>query len=242
MRRIHLPRLQTGEIRLPDDQAHYLRDVLRLRENQEIEIFDDTGQSAAANILRCTSNELIVDIGEIRPASSPSFQWTIASAIPKGPRADWMIEKLSELGTTAFVPLLTSRSIVVPAGIAKVERWRRISSEAARQSNRIMPMSIDPPTPLTQLVQTLQVPAWYFSPQATVNPADATQSLTANSIALLIGPEGGWTDDEHAMLDKAGLTPVALGETILRVETAAVAAAAIAATILAPAFQRRQSP
>src|SRR5437763_725211 len=97
LRRVHVPRLAVGEVQLDKSAAHHLRDVLRLKTGDQVEIFDDLGASAASVISRCDVNVVAVDVREI---SSPAEtqELIIASAIPKGERADWMIEKLSELG------------------------------------------------------------------------------------------------------------------------------------------------
>jgi 16S rRNA (uracil1498-N3)-methyltransferase len=153
----------------------------------------------------------------------------IASAVPKGDRADWMIEKLSELGVSRFIPLATARSVVHPKGAGKLDRWRRIATESAKQSRRAGVLQIEPLTALDRFTESLESPAVFLSTDPKAPPILSCSSfiLHPSSLCLLIGPEGGWTDDEMAAFARRNLTAAKLTETILRVETAAVVAAAI---------------
>jgi len=238
MRRIHVPTAAAGRIALDPAAAHHLRDVLRLSAGAEVEVFDDAGAVARGVISRCTSREVVIDVAKVEARASAGFQWIVASAVPKGPRADWMIEKLGELGASAFVPLATARSVVHPS-TGKLQRWMRLASESASQSRRSGVMRIEPLTAAADFVRALSSPAWVLSTAPHATPAfDAIQRLKRNlppRLALLIGPEGDWTDDERSAFAAAGLTEISLGTTILRVETAAVAAAAIVAAMLVPA-------
>jgi 16S rRNA (uracil1498-N3)-methyltransferase len=187
-----------------------------------------------------------VRVRELSPIAQASLQWIIASAVPKGNRADWMVEKLSELGTGSFIPLVTARSIVVPEGKNKVKRWQRLAEEAAKQSRRRGIMQIGAVAELAPVLKHLQSPqtskAWYFSTAPGAMPVgqaiDALKQTqpAPSSLLLFIGPEGGWTDEEIRLFTDAGLTGVGMGGTILRIETAAVAAAAIVAAMVAPHF------
>jgi 16S rRNA (uracil1498-N3)-methyltransferase len=151
IRRIHVNVLQAGEISLQADQAHHLRDVLRVGEGAEIEVFDDHGTTGRGIVLRSAPGELIVQVDAVHAPAS-AIRWTIASAIPKAARADWMIEKLSELGTTEFIPLATARSVVHPKGENKRDRWTRIAAESAKQSRRAGVMTIHPLMSLDEVI------------------------------------------------------------------------------------------
>jgi 16S rRNA (uracil1498-N3)-methyltransferase len=242
MRRIHIPDLLTGELEAPPGEAHHARDVLRLDVGDEVEVFNDAGDSALGLIVRCEADLLVVRI--TGPIESPQddFAFTIASALPKGARADWMIEKLSELGAAAFVPLTTARSVVAPEGRNKRERWKRLAAQAAKQARRSGVMRIEGLTNLPAFLGRVTAPAWYFSTAPSAVPVmQAAERVPAGTrqLTLLIGPEGGWTEDEIAAFEKAGLTGVSLGATILRIETAAVAAGVLAAAVVAPLMVKR---
>jgi 16S rRNA (uracil1498-N3)-methyltransferase len=259
-RRIHIPVLRPGSNRLDPIQAHHVRDVLRLTDGATVEAFDDAGATAPAILRLPNAQEAAVWVDQISPAPTARLRWTIASAIPKGDRADWMVEKLSELGADAFIPLAAARSVVLPEGKNKRERWMRLATEAAKQSRRAGVMRIEELTPLE--VAVAQVGGgrvqgsgfggqegriagerragdsgsvgWFFATEIAGIPiAEAIAAARgARALTLFIGPEGGWTVEEIAAFERAGLTAVKLTSTVLRVETAAIAAAAVVASML----------
>lgn len=238
MRRVHVSQVSPGELPLEPAQAHHLRDVLRLDVGDEVEAFDDAGWTAVARVA-LTAGGVVLHAETVREPQAPLLDWTIASAVPKGNRADWMIEKLSELGTPRFVPLAAQRSVVLPEGAGKRGRWQRLAEESAKQSRRSGVMRIDDLTDARAYAQQVRSDGWYLSTAPTARPAHVAirqfiEQSRPPQLNLLIGPEGGWTDAEIAAFDAAGLTGVHLGATILRIETAAVAAAAIVWAILAP--------
>jgi len=222
-----------------------MRDVLRLSVGTDVEVFDSQGNVGKGAISKSGKEQVAVRVRELSPAAQASLQWIIASAVPRGNRADWMVEKLSELGTSSFIPLASARSVVVPEGKNKVKRWRRLAEEAAKQSKRRGVMDIGEVIELTRLLKDLRSPSmgWFLSTANEAMPvAEAIDALqqtqpAPSSLFLFIGPEGGWTDQEIGRFADAGLTGVRMGGTILRIETAAVAAAAIVAAMVAPAFQ-----
>jgi 16S rRNA (uracil1498-N3)-methyltransferase len=231
MRRILVPAVHPGEIDLPSSQAHHVRDVLRLQPGEEIEVFDAAGAVAKAHIVDRTSKNVRVRVDHVTAANSHASSLTVAAGVPKGARADWMIEKLSELGVDRFIPLAAERSVVIPKGEGKSKRWTRLAQESAKQSGRIGVMRLDPLTEVSQLLQTFAAEpkaAWYLT---TASAARSILEMTADipfALTLLVGPEGGWTAREIAAFDAADIAGVRLTSTILRVETAAIAAAAIA--------------
>jgi 16S rRNA (uracil1498-N3)-methyltransferase len=241
-RRVHVPTVRPGEIALGEHEAHHLRDVLRLETGAPLEVFDDAGAVGRAVVVACSARGVTVRVDEVTAGADRGLRWTIAAAVPKGNRADWMIEKLSELGASRFVPLAAGRSVVLPEGRGKRQRWERIAVEAAKQSKRRGVMTIADLTPLPEAIKRLEGAAgWVLSTAGDavpmgqallVSPARRKRDLT-----IFIGPEGGWTDDELRLFAQSALTPVRLTATILRVETAAVAAAAIVGAVLAPALQ-----
>ncbi len=149
-RRIHVSSLQPGEIQLDESQAHHQRDVLRLKIGSSVELFTDDGLVAQGTVTRADPEAVAVRVETIEQSKTTS-ELIVASAIPKGDRADWMIEKLSELGVTRFIPLKTARSVVHPTGQSKRDRWMRIATESAKQSHRAGVMRIDELTEVDQL-------------------------------------------------------------------------------------------
>jgi 16S rRNA (uracil1498-N3)-methyltransferase len=234
MRRVLVPTAVLGRITLGPAETHHLRDVLRLAEDTEIEVFDTAGNRAAARILTATSAGVTVEVTQMLPTQQPDLRLTIASAIPKGPRADWMIEKLSELGVHTFIPLATTRAIVLPRGQEKHNRWQRLATESARQSARPGVMKIEVLTELQVILsQTKPNELAYLSLEPEAQPIFEFLKTDHDAITLLIGPEGGWTDEEIAAFHAAKIPPLALTQTTLRIETAAIAAAAVAQSFIA---------
>ncbi|HWE92650.1 MAG TPA: RsmE family RNA methyltransferase [Tepidisphaeraceae bacterium] len=235
-RRIHLRELRLGQTPLDPAQAHHLRDVLRLTDGSAVEVFDDAGATAPAVLHLLGDGTAAVSVENIVAAAASGLRWTVASAVPKGERADWMVEKLSELGATAFIPLATARSVVLPEGKNKRERWERLATESARQSRRAGVMRIEELTPLAKAVAGVRGRGWFLATEVPGIPiAEAiSDARDVEALTLFIGPEGGWTAQEIATFTEAGMTPVKLTGTVLRVETAAVAAGAVVASLCRP--------
>jgi 16S rRNA (uracil1498-N3)-methyltransferase len=232
-RRIHVSRLVPGELKLDAAQAHHARDVLRLTEGTEVEVFDDAGRVARGVLLLDGAGAAVrVQRVEDAPAAGPAVRLTVAAAVPKGDRADWMVEKLSELGVAAFVPLAAARSVVLPEGRNKRERWVRIATEAAKQSRRAGVMRVGELTPVAEALRVQSgVACWFLATEPETAPvpiAIAMHSLPVGAgVVAFVGPEGGWTDEELRQFAGGGARAVRLTNTVLRVETAAVAVAAV---------------
>jgi 16S rRNA (uracil1498-N3)-methyltransferase len=229
-RRLLVPTLSVGRIPLPPDQAHHARDVLRMEVGDAVELFTADGHVGAGRIAEVSTAAVVVQIDHLHEQAR-GIELTIASAVPKAARADWMIEKLSELGVTRFVPLMTARSVVHPEGKNKIDRWQRLAAESAKQSRRPGVMAIAPLTPVAQLLNATAGPAFYLSTAPGASPPSSILPPPSSSLTLLIGPEGGWSDEELRAFTERHLTPITLGATILRVETAAIAAAAVVAAL-----------
>jgi 16S rRNA (uracil1498-N3)-methyltransferase len=232
-RRIHVPLVSTGLLTLNDREAHHVRDVLRLRHDDAVEVFDDAG-AVGEGKLQLDPTGAHVRVETVRRAPPTALKLTIASAIPKAARADWLVEKLSELGVDAFIPLETARSVVVPEGKNKLDRWARLATEAAKQSHRNGVMRIEPVAPLTRAIESAMSTgqAWHLSTAPGAVPIAGklfSSAATPRELLLFVGPEGGWTPEEIDRFTRGGVPGVSLGGTILRIETAAIAAAALVA-------------
>jgi 16S rRNA (uracil1498-N3)-methyltransferase len=239
-RRFHTPRLSVGEIRLDAVQAHHAREVLRLSEGDWVELFDSDGAVAPGLLVFQGSRDVIVRVDRLAdPLTHDEPRVIVASAVPKGERADWMVEKLSELGVAVFVPLMTERSVVKPDGKNKFERWNRIATESAKQSHRNGVMRIEELVSVKEFVakrmQGSGGAVFYLSSgsQSSVLTDLLVDIKPSKERILLIGPEGGWTNAEMESFDEMGVIGAKLTSTILRVETAAIAAAGIAIVLAA---------
>jgi 16S rRNA (uracil1498-N3)-methyltransferase len=248
-RRIHVRDLRSGDILLDPAQTHHARHVLRLTEGQPVEAFDDAG-NVAAGVIVFDGGAVLVRVGavDVVDPDAAVIRLAVAAAVPKADRADWMVEKLSELGVAEFVPLAAERSVVLPEGRNKRERWVRIATEAAKQSRRAGVMTIGELTPLARALERAAAEAgtvWFLSTEAPapVPLPEAVRSLPPGArVTAFVGPEGGWTDREVAHFASAGAAAVGLTQTVLRVETAAVATAAVVGALLSPWRGRASSP
>lgn len=218
-------------IRLDPDQAHHARRVLRLEQGQSVQLFNGKG-TVGQGVIRYDPNGCQVQLLAVNHVPPPRPQVTMAAAMPKGPRAGGMVNQISQLGANRFIPLRTHRGVVRPQP-ARLDQLRRIAIESAKQSRRDHLMEIDP---AARLESVLTVPHDLClvahhdgrprsGPQP---PADPTAALaTAGHVLILIGPEGGWTDQEIDTAVEAGARVWSLGPHVLRIETAAAAAVAI---------------
>lgn len=226
-RRFHVPEVHVGSLTLPPESSHHAKKVLRLKVGDAVELFDDAGDVGQGVIEDLSGNLVVVRVDAKARQDRPGVDVHIASAIPKASRADWMIEKLSELGVSRFTPLATERSVVLPEGSGKRDRWVRLAEEAARQSGRAGVMKIDP---LTRLDQVVDAGAGIYcsTEQESLPLGEVIGQLQLSPVRVLIGPEGGWTEREIRLLQARDWQPASLGRTILRVETAALVAATLA--------------
>lgn len=194
--------------------------MLRLRPGTEIHVFDGLGHERRATIEEVRRGLVSLSLGEaVEPLPELPVPVFLCAAFPRGGRGDWLVEKATELGVAALVPFEADRSVMFP-GDGRIERWRRIAIEAAEQSGRatLPRFALGAPPDAVSLVADLGT---------VVTPGQALQGVDAPSLALYIGPEGGWTDAERARHAAEGAIRVSLGPRPLRIETAAVALLAL---------------
>jgi 16S rRNA (uracil1498-N3)-methyltransferase len=216
------------------NHAQHLARVLRARVGQEFDIA--TGLAVRkSRITSIADSRVEFELGEEVPAATAA-KITLALAVFKFDRMEWAIEKCTELGVAHIVPVIAQRTDLHLAAAAtkRTERWRRIARQAAEQSRRALPPEIAAPI---ELPETLALPGDVrivlaeSEEQAVLR--DVLESLPQEAgIVLAVGPEGGWTTDELQGFHQAGWTSASLGRTVLRAETAAIAATAIAASEL----------
>ncbi|MBE7506373.1 MAG: 16S rRNA (uracil(1498)-N(3))-methyltransferase [Planctomycetia bacterium] len=229
-RRFHVTDVTPGRIRVQGAQAAHGLKALRLGIGDEVVVFDGNGAEATGRITEIDREAFEIEVTcRGAPTDQQRLCLTIATAIPKGERADWMIEKCAELGVRRLIPLACQRSQVRP-GAAKLERWRRKAVEAAKQSRQSTVMEIGQECPIGEFAAQLSSSSLllFGDGGAVQSMIDVLSNRAAEDDCITcIGPEGGFDDDERELLRSQGSIPVRLGGTVLRVETAAVAAAAI---------------
>jgi 16S rRNA (uracil1498-N3)-methyltransferase len=216
------------------EHADHLVRVLRARVGEDFDIA--TGQSVRRGRITSLKAERVeFELGEV--ISTPSLaEITLVLAIYKFDRMEWAIEKCTELGVSRIIPLISRRtdSHLATASVKRVDRWQRIARQAAEQSRRAAPPLIAAPMKLSEalnLPQPLRIVLAESEEQALLRDV-LNPEAAGNEITLAIGPEGGWTEDELQSFQQAGWISASLGNTILRAETAAIAAVAVAASML----------
>jgi 16S rRNA (uracil1498-N3)-methyltransferase len=216
-----------GPVLSDDDRAHLVR-ALRLRDGEIVTVSDGRGGSRPCRFV--AADGTVVPDGDVERAPAPVPPVTVALAIPKGDRLEWAVQKLTETGTDRIVLLHTDRSVVrwdADGGgdrvARRLDRLRRIAREAAMQSRRIWLPDIAGPVAFGDALT---------SPGVCVADAGGGPPSLA-SPTVLVGPEGGWSDGEREAVAAGGISRVTLGPHVLRVETAAVAAAVLLAAFRA---------
>jgi 16S rRNA (uracil1498-N3)-methyltransferase len=222
-----LPRLfvrhaldEGASIELDAGQANYLGNVLRLGAGAELLVFDDLSGEWLARISEAAKKRMTLAVQ--RKTRDPEIipdVW-LAFAPVKRAQTDWLVEKATELGAARLVPVMTQRTI---AERVKLERLETIAIEAAEQCGRTRVPQIAEPAPLRRFVEELDPGRrLYFADEAGGHPV--TDIFGEGPAAILVGPEGGFAEDERAFIRGAGASAISLGPRILRAETAALAA------------------
>jgi 16S rRNA (uracil1498-N3)-methyltransferase len=212
---------------LEGDEARHLTRVLRAKIGDTVSLFDGKGREWPARVASIGRDRVELDTSEptIDPLSA-RIPLALAVALPKGDRQKWMVEKLTELGAARLVPLETTRGVAEATASAQA-RLERVVIEACKQCGRNTLMEIAAGRPLDRLLAEVPAGACAVIAHPGGRPLDAaTVSSTATEIIALVGPEGGFTDEELCIADRAGVIRISLGPHILRVETAAIALAA----------------
>jgi 16S rRNA (uracil1498-N3)-methyltransferase len=210
--------------------AEHLAVVVRARVGQQFDIVaGETPRSG--RVTSVAPDRVEFELGEELPQTSTP-RITLLMAVFKFDRMEWAIEKCTELGVTKIVPIIARRtdSHLAHAAEKRVERWQRIAQQAAEQSRGTAPPNIGTPIKLIAAAQMTEGTRILLSEnerQLSLKNALAAHSLS-EELLLACGPEGGWSEEELTLFSKSGWTSASLGNTVLRAETAAIAATAIA--------------
>jgi 16S rRNA (uracil1498-N3)-methyltransferase len=224
---------------LTGSQARQIYSVLRMRETEQITVLDNRGWQYDVRLDKVSSDLVMGEILAREPAlGEPQMKLTLFQALLKKDNFEWVLQKGTELGVARFVPIITQRCVVRQKSIkpAKLQRWQRIMSEAAEQSGRGRLPELGAPQFLTEALGDVSQFDQALIPWEEEREASLLHALKETTyerpspmrIALFIGPEGGFDEEEIAAAQTAGVLPVTLGPRILRAETAAIVAAALA--------------
>lgn len=230
-RRFFVDSLRNGIAELAGEEARHLSRVLRVEPGQLFEISDNHA-AYLAEIAEARGERVVFRVVEPIESSEMPARITLLAALFKFDRFEWMVEKATELGVERIVPVeaaLTEKGLF-EASHKRADRWRRIAREASQQSRRTRTPVIEQSVRFARAVeQSADFRYFLDEDEATPLLAALPQARAAAFVALLLGPEGGWTEAERACARTAGWIPVSLGPQILRAETAAAAALAILA-------------
>lgn len=222
-------------VALNPDETKHLRNVLRLETGDEVYVFDGAGREFRGEITSLSKSATIQITQEVAPSAAESpLQLTMAVALLKGEKFDLVIQKLTELGVSSLVPLMTKRADVrlrnEDDADRKLIRWRRIVLEATKQCGRARLLTLASPITFDEFIKCSRAEGerLMFAERdgAQLSTAVANQR-TAAEVTALVGSEGGWTDDEIEQAREAGWQIVTLSGRIMRAETAAIACAAL---------------
>jgi 16S rRNA (uracil1498-N3)-methyltransferase len=220
---------------LVGDHAAHLARVLRAEIGQEFDIA--TGAEVRRGTITSISDDRVEFALGKEQALKPTPKITLALAIFKFDRMEWAIEKCTEIGVTRIIPVIARRSDahLSTAAVKRHERWQRIVRQAAEQSRRSAPPEIAAPIKLKDLAGAGVLPAGALTrvvlaeSEEDTRLGDILQSRSSEvEVVLAVGPEGGWADEELAWFRETGWVAASLGDTILRAETAAIVATALA--------------
>jgi 16S rRNA (uracil1498-N3)-methyltransferase len=227
-------RLAAGaELRLGEEAARYLGRVLRLRAGETVHVFNGDDGEWSATISKFGKDRVTLSVHEaVSNTAEPQLRIHLVQGISRGERMDFVVQKATELGVDRITPVLTAHGAVKLDDKRADKRrahWRRVAESACEQSGRVNPPQVDVPLPLNDW---LGLAAAGAATRLILSPG-AGRSLTniaapSGELCLLIGPEGGFSEREYDDARVSGFEAVTLGPRILRTETAAVAALAIA--------------
>ncbi|HMA37133.1 MAG TPA: 16S rRNA (uracil(1498)-N(3))-methyltransferase [Chloroflexia bacterium] len=224
-----------AELHLPAPLTHQLGHVLRGRPGDRIVLLDNSGDECEVELTSFGRGTIHGRVLARRPGpADPGPRVVLYACVLKGDRFSWVLQKATELGVAAIVPVISARTVAggAPEGGGKQARWAQVVREAAEQSRRSrlpdLAAAVAWPAAVAQAARAdVALVPWEEAPSdATAGPL-LQRARAALQVALLIGPEGGLTAEEVDLAARAGVVPVSLGPRILRAETAAVAALAL---------------
>lgn len=233
--RLYVDELPANQsLELVGDRAHYLRNVLRVKVGQTITVFDARGTEAVADVMRLTKNVALLQISrQLEPLAESPLPVDLIQAIAKSDAMDLIIQKATELGISRIRPVMTEHSVVrldVERARRRLEHWLRIARSACEQCGRHYLPAIDLPRPLVEVLDDNSDPGLrlLLDPEADRSLAQRLDGTPYGPCHLLVGPEGGLSRQDLASARRAGFEGSSLGPRVLRVETAAITACALA--------------
>ena len=229
--RFHCDNITEPVTELSGSEAHHLASVCRLGKAESVELFDGAGTLATAVVEKATSKSVLLKVVNLEKTKKPDKpEVVIAVSCPKGERFDWLISKCTELGVDRIVPVIFERTVKQPKNPKVQQRWEKIAISSCKQCRRLFLPAINQPMSLDKTIEVLK--EQYSGAKFYVGSLDRERNSIVDEsvdcdVVCFIGPEGGITESEKALLENCRAKFVRLTSTVLRVETAALAFAAV---------------
>ena len=230
--------MSDGRVKLSGSEAHHAANVLRLKVDDTVTLVDGRALEYIARVIGIQRGQVDLEIIEQQTGLAESgLDLTLGLGLLKADKMDYVVQKATELGLATLVPIASERSTIKLAGSReenRLERWRKISRQSLKQCRRSRPVEINPVTDLSGFLDITRQAELklMLHPRLSDAPSPLWNDLLAarqsiRSVAALVGPEGGFTENETAEARRAGFEILPLGPRILRSETAAIAVIAI---------------
>jgi len=223
------PQIEKGMLRVEGNEVKHIRRVLRLKAGDEIIVFDSLGKEYEGTIIEETTSSVVIKIQNIFLSKRDSpLDVTLAQSLLKGEKMDYLIQKATELGVKEIIPFFSSRSVPLlekSGRLKRHHRWGRIAIEASKQCGRGVVPKIEPLQDYSEMLQiaspgSLCLILWEREGGQLKKVLERSKEKTR--IFFIIGPEGGFSQEEVEEAKRAGFIPVTLGRRILRAETASL--------------------
>lgn len=233
--RFFCPDLSSPNVQLDSSESHHLVHVLRLKTGDIVELFDGMGRLASGRVSSICKDEVSLTVTKVLSFPPPVCKIILAVSMPKANRFDFLVEKCTELGVDHIIPVLFERTVKLSKESSLV-RYEKIAVSAAKQSGRVFLPRMSGPWPLSKAIEYIQIEypqaAWIYGEpsceQSVQSGLRRTEDLpSGKNVVCLVGPEGGFTDEEKTTLQSLGASSIQINPNVLRIETAAVAFGAI---------------
>jgi len=224
--------LDGTSLALDESEAHYLGHVLRLARGHRLVVFNGRGTEREASVESLQRRGAVLALAAVLPALPESpLDLTLLQALPKSDAMDLIVQKATELGVRALLPVYTEFSVVkldTDRSERRVDHWRKIARSACEQCGRHTPPLIEPPRPLQAAIEALPTGPTRLALEPSAERVLGEHAPPPHGLVVAVGPEGGFGATDWRRLDAAQFTRATLGPRVLRAETAALAVCAIA--------------
>jgi len=219
----------TRPVVLEQTEAHHLRSVLRLNKGDKVELLDGAGGIYQAIVLTTEPQATLEITGsEKQPTPRPALH--LGQSLLKGQKIDLVIQKATELGASSITPFTSTYTNTAKPGASKIKRWQKITKEACKQCRQAHPLKINQPNNFKNLIasgKNYQQRFIFWENEQENSLASISELGALDTILIILGPEGGFSEEEVKMAQENGFISLSLGSLVMRAETAAISAMAI---------------